>query len=263
MRGLATLAGLMARERSRKANVQLGMALAFVAGATNAGGFLAVGRYTSHMTGLLSTAADELALGHLPLAMAALTIIATFLLGAATTALLVNWGERRRLVGTYGIPLLLEAALLILFGLTGGMLDDHMAIRVPLALLLLAYLMGLQNAVVTKISQAEIRTTHMTGMITDLGIELGRFLYFNRSPSEAPVKAHRGKVALQLRLIGSFFAGGVVGAAGFKHFGYLSTLPLALFLLFLALPVLGNDVRRAGAGMRRKRASRLEKRAKS
>jgi len=263
MRGLATLAGLMARERSRKANIQLGMALAFVAGATNAGGFLVVGRYTSHMTGLLSTAADELALGHLPLAMAALTIIGTFLAGAATTALLVNWGERRKLYGTYGIPLLLEAVLLILFGLTGGMLDDHMAIRVPLALLLLAYLMGLQNAIVTKISHAEIRTTHMTGMFTDLGIELGRFLYFNRNRNEAPVKAHRGKVALQLRLIGSFFTGGVVGAAGFTHFGYLSTLPLALFLLFLALPVLGSDMKRVSWKIRRKKVLGLAKRAKS
>ena len=36
--------------------------------------------------------------------------------------------------------------------------------------------MGLQNAIMTKISKAEIRTTHMTGVVTDIGIELGRLL---------------------------------------------------------------------------------------
>lgn len=241
---IASLSRLLLPERSRKANAQLGTTLAFVAGATNAGGFLVVGRYTSHMTGLLSTAADELALGHLPLALAALTIIATFLGGAATTALLVNWGERRRLASTFATPLLIESALLLLFGLTGGVLDDTMAIRVPLALLLLAYLMGLQNAVVTKISRAEIRTTHMTGMITDLGIELGRFLYFNRRKGLEPVKPHGSKVRLQLRLVGCFFGGGLLGALGFQHFGYLSTLPLALLLLFLSLPPLRRDLSR-------------------
>lgn len=226
------------------------MALAAVAGAINAGGFLAVGRYTSHMTGILSSAADDLALGDWALALAAGVILLTFLLGAATTALLVNWGERRRLACAYGVPLLLEAGLLLLFGLTGGVLDDHVAIRVPLALLLLAYLMGLQNAVVTKISHAEIRTTHMTGMITDLGIELGRFLYVNRREGLEPVKVRRAKVSLQLRLIGCFFGGGVAGALGFKHFGYVSTLPLAMFLLLLAAPVLGRDIRVRTRGRR-------------
>lgn len=245
---IATLPRLLLPERTRRADAQLGMALAFVAGATNAGGFLVVGRYTSHMTGLLSSAADELALGHLPLALAALTIIATFLLGAATTALLVNWGERRRLVSTFAIPLLIESALLLLFGLTGGALDDRMAIRVPLALLLLAYLMGLQNAVITKISRAEIRTTHMTGMITDLGIELGRFLYFNRRKGIDPVKPHTAKVRLHLLLVGSFFGGGLLGALGFQHFGYVSTLPLAAFLLLLSLPPLRRDLPRLRSG---------------
>ena len=43
-------------QRSPKTNLRLGLVLSFVAGATNAGGFLAVGRYTSHMTGVASSA---------------------------------------------------------------------------------------------------------------------------------------------------------------------------------------------------------------
>ncbi len=51
-------------ERDYESNFCLGVILSFVAGATNAGGFLAVGQYTSHMTGMASSIADNLVTGH-------------------------------------------------------------------------------------------------------------------------------------------------------------------------------------------------------
>ena len=57
------LTALTATVRTHRANLHLGVALAFVAGALNAGGFLAIGQYTSHMTGVISSAADDLVLG--------------------------------------------------------------------------------------------------------------------------------------------------------------------------------------------------------
>ncbi|RJF96748.1 DUF1275 domain-containing protein [Noviherbaspirillum cavernae] len=56
------LSGLAATERTTRANFHLGVSLSFVAGALNAGGFLAIGQYTSHMTGIVSSAADHLVL---------------------------------------------------------------------------------------------------------------------------------------------------------------------------------------------------------
>jgi hypothetical protein len=64
---------LTTRVRTRRANRQLGAVLAFVAGAVNAGGFLAVQRYTSHMTGIVSGIADDLVLGQAALSMAGVT----------------------------------------------------------------------------------------------------------------------------------------------------------------------------------------------
>ena len=58
------LRGWVDVQRTQQANVRLGLTLAFVAGATNAGGFLAVGQYTSHMTGVISSVADQMVLGH-------------------------------------------------------------------------------------------------------------------------------------------------------------------------------------------------------
>ena len=61
---------LTARQRTNKANRQLGCLLAFVAGAINVGGFLAVQRYTSHMTGVVSAIANDLVLGRAGLVLA-------------------------------------------------------------------------------------------------------------------------------------------------------------------------------------------------
>ncbi|MBC7647889.1 MAG: DUF1275 domain-containing protein [Vitreoscilla sp.] len=233
--------------RTLQTNTRLGAVLAFVAGATNAGGFLAVGTYTSHMTGVVSSLADHLVLGELALAAASLGALAAFLLGAMTTAWLVNWGLREKLASAYGLPLLLESALLLIFGIFGAAISLWSPFFVPLTVLLLCFIMGLQNAVITKISKAEIRTTHVTGLVTDLGIELGKLLYINRTQTSLaePVRANRQKLRLHLILVSSFFIGAVCGAMGFKYVGYISTVPLALTLLLLVWrPVLHDVVAR-------------------
>ena len=227
--------GFTSLQRTPQSDLKLGSVLAFVAGAINAGGLLAVGQYTSHMTGIVSSVADNLVLGQAGLVLSGLIALLAFLVGAMTTTWLVNWGMRRELRSAYGLPLMLEAVLLLVFGLFGAALDLLQAVLVPLTVVLLCFIMGLQNAVITKISQARIRTTHVTGLVTDLGIELGRLLFVNRRPGVPPVRADRQRLRVHLQLIGCFLGGGVVGALGFKHLGFLSTVPLAALLLLLVL----------------------------
>ncbi len=237
------LRGWTAVQRTPANNVRLGVTLSFVAGATNAGGFLAVGQYTSHMTGVLSSVADSLVLGQATLALAGLAALLAFTFGAMTTAWMVNWGLRRQLQSAYGRPLLLEAALLLVFGLFGTGINFFAPLFVPLTVLVLCFIMGLQNAVITKISHSEIRTTHITGLLTDLGIELGKLLYINRLTRQPLVEGNRRKIRLHLSLITSFFIGGVMGALGFKHIGFISTLPLAVLLFLLVWRPVLNDAR--------------------
>lgn len=236
---------LTGKERSQQANRHLALILAFVAGAANAGGYLAVRQYTSHMSGIVAAMADNLALGQIALVAAGLSALLSFLAGAACTALLVNWGRRRRMQSEYAFPLLLEAALLLTFGLIGSHLQHDRWHFVSATVSLLCFTMGLQNAIITKISKAEIRTTHVTGMVTDIGIELGKLLYWNRSqtqPKELHVHADLGKLRLLMSLVGLFFCGGLLGALGFKHVGYLTTVPLALLLLILAAVPVADDL---------------------
>ncbi|NTX23269.1 YoaK family protein [Burkholderia cepacia] len=236
---------LTGKHRSSAANRQLGFSLAFVAGATNAGGFLAVKQYTSHMSGVVSAIADQAALGDIRLVLAGVGSLASFLVGAGCSAMLVNWGRRRSLQSQYVLPLLVEAALLLLFGLLGSHLALWEAFFMPVTVILLCFIMGLQNAMITKLSGAEIRTTHMTGIVTDLGIELGKLFYWNRpnvDVHEHAVIANRAKLRIHGTMLTSFFVGGLAGAIGFKHVGYVSTVPLAAALVTLAIVPVVDDV---------------------
>lgn len=229
--------------RSAKTNVRLGCTLCGVAGATNAGGFLAVGEYTSHMSGILSSVADNLVLGQVRLALASVTLIVAFICGSMTTAWMVNWSQRRHMRSAFARPLLVEAALLLIFGIFGTAISHFAGLFVPLTVLLLCFIMGLQNAVITKISKAEIRTTHVTGLLTDLGIELGKVFYYNRSMLPARVASNPKKLRMLSMLVASFFSGALVGAFGFKMYGYIATVPLAILLVVLTWGPIIDDVR--------------------
>jgi uncharacterized membrane protein YoaK (UPF0700 family) len=248
------LRGFTSPERTDAANRRLGCSLAFVAGAANAGGFLAVGQYTSHMSGIVSSLADNLALGDPVLVAAGLSSLVSFLCGAAASAILINWGRRRRLRSVYATPLAIEAALLLCFGLLGANLEQQRLFFLPVTVCLLCFVMGLQNAMITKISRAEIRTTHVTGLVTDIGIELGKLCYWNARPADdgaAGVRADRQKLALLGALLGCFLTGGLAGAVGFKQLGFVSTLPLAGVLIALAVVPLVDDMRGGAARLKR------------
>lgn len=232
------LSGLTAKPRTRQSDLHIGVILTLVAGALNAGGFLAIGQYTSHMTGMVSAFADHVLVRNFGLAgIAALSWLA-FVSGAATTALVVNYLRRANVDNVYAIPLLIEAALILAFGAFGGTLSKHAFEDVSLAVMTLCFTMGLQNALITKISRAEIRTTHVTGLTTDMGIEIGKLLYWNRQVpgnGHVAVTANYRKLRVHATLIGSFLVGAIAGAFGFRLVGFISTVPLALALAAISI----------------------------
>lgn len=238
---------LTAVSRSPQANRHLAYFLTFTAGAVNAGGFLAVQQYTSHMSGIVSMMADHMALGGMIVVLQGLAALLSFLAGAASSAFLINFGRRSHLASEYALPLLLEAALLLGFGLLGANLETLRWFYVPGTVMLLCYIMGLQNAMITKVSRSEIRTTHVTGMVTDIGIELGKLFYWNVAKGDAqtmpPVRADRTKLTVLSLMVTLFFVGGVTGAYSFFHFGFGSTWPLALLLTLLAVVPIADDIR--------------------
>lgn len=254
---------LSGRTRTARNNLWLSLVLTFVAGAANAGGFLAVQQYTSHMTGIVAHMADSIALGAYHAALSGLGGLLSFIMGSACTAIMIGYARRHRLESEYAMPLLLEAALLMLFGALGARLQALPSLLfIPMTVVLLCFIMGLQNAVVSQLGGAQIRTTHVTGIVTDMGIELGRLLYWNRTDlgdERRKVRANRRHLVMLGALLLCFFVGGVVGAVAFNTIGYVFTAALALILVTLATAPVLLDLRiawRRWRSVRRRRSPR-------
>lgn len=231
---------LTGARRTRRGNRHLARYLAWIAGAENAGAFLGLHHYTSHMSGVVAALSDDLATGRLWLFAIGLVSLLSFFLGAVVTTILIRQARERRMTSEYALPLLIEAVLVAVFSAAGGGIA---AWNLLAAVALLCFAMGLQNAVITKLSDAVIRTTHVTGMVTDVGILAGRWLYGQMRPEQ---KLHAHEV-LSLRLlaslIGLFFLGGVMGAVAYKSFGWIFLAPLAALLVTLAVVPVIDDLR--------------------
>lgn len=237
------LKALAHRDRTEASDRHLAFYLTFIAGAANAGGFMAVHQYTSHMSGIVSSLADNLVLGEIELFLSGFVGFVFFLFGAGISAILINWGRRRDLRSIYALPLALESFLLVVFALCDGLGPiDHDLVLFIIALL--CFVMGLQNAIITKLSGARIRTTHVTGLVTDIGIELGKLCYWNGrySPeAHSPVRADMPKLWLLARMVLLFFLGGVTGAILFQHIGISAAIFLAIPVAVLAVFPLLED----------------------
>ncbi|MDB5759221.1 MAG: hypothetical protein JWM30_2510 [Burkholderia sp.] len=234
---------LISRERNQRANRHLGALLAFVAGAVNAGGFVMLGQFSSHITGAVSRIGMHATDGDFTMLQISLGLLFSYLFGSICTSLLISWGRQRQLHGQYAAALLLEAVLLASFGLFGGTLEKYIWLLLPMPALLLSVAMGLQNALITKLSNAEIRTTHLSGIVTDIGIEMGKLMYRNRPSGNAPgIVASRPKLRILVMLALMFLSGSLCGGLGFRNFGYQAALPLAGMLGLLALAPMADDL---------------------
>ena len=242
--GVARVGRLAAADRTARRNSWLAALLALVAGTLNSVGFVAVSVYTSHMTGITASIADHLVLGSLSLVVVGGEALAAFIAGAMVCAVLFNWGRRRGLRSRFANVLLVEAVLVLGFG---GLADQLTWVhREHVFVVVLCFTMGLQNALITKVSNAQIRTTHVTGMVTDIGIELGKLSYRSRMPGTPPVRADLSKLGMLAGLVTLFFIGGVLGAVGYLAAGFQILIVPALALLVVAAPPVVTDLRARG-----------------
>ncbi|MGV8987739.1 MAG: YoaK family protein [Cypionkella sp.] len=225
---------LVGHHRSEGSDLALATMLAAIAGAANAGGFFALGKYTSHMTGYVSQLADNLAILNFAVAGVSVLAIGSFTSGAAFSTCLINWARQANNHHQYALPLAVQGAFLLCFSF-GGVFSSEAGRLFSLACL--CFIMGMQNATITKISGARIRTTHATGMVTDIGIEIGRAI-FGRLFRLSGVQPNTGKLRILCRLVLSFLLGGLIGAIGYGHVGFFFSMPLAFILLWISVPTL-------------------------
>lgn len=179
--------------------------LACIAGMVNVIGFLGFEHQAiTHLTGTTSLLGAAIAHGDTRALLRLGGMALAFLTGAAVSGMIVQ-DSTLRLGRRYGVVLMIESILLF-FAVP---LFNAQSIGGPL---LAAIACGLQNAMATTFSGAVIRTTHLSGMFTDLGIGIGHAL------RGMPLQKRR--LLLSCLIIGSFLAGGIVGGWLFLRIGY-------------------------------------------
>ncbi len=188
--------------------------LAFMAGIINVVGFMSFEHQgITHLTGTTTMLGSAIADADVTSIVHLLCIIGSFFLGAVVSGTIIG-DSTLRLGRRYGVALLIEAIALVL---AVHFLDQQS----PFGIYLAGAACGLQNAMASTFSGTVIRTSHVTGMFTDLGIFLGHYM--------RGLAIERRRLGLCLVVITGFFIGGIVGAYGFKLWHYsVLYLPAAI-----------------------------------
>lgn len=193
------------KTRTLSHNLKIASLLSFVAGIVNVAGFLAVQQLTTNVTGHFAFFVDEVFKLNFWQGFVYFLYIFFFFAGSFVSNFLIELISRKNEHYIYIVPAAIECLILFIIGFFG----QDLVVKSPdLIAFSLLFAMGLQNSLVTTISNATVRTTHLTGLFTDLGIELSQLFFYK-------TKEHRDKlfssIKLRLTIIGFFFIGGITG----------------------------------------------------
>ncbi len=216
------------KTRTLSHNLKIASLLSFVAGMVNVVGFLSVQRLTTNVTGHFAFFVDEVFELNFWQGFVYFLYIFFFFLGSFVSSLLVEIVSRKEEDYIYVVPASIECLILFVMGVFGQQLILVSPNTIAFSLL---FAMGLQNSLVTTISSAIVRTTHLTGLFTDLGIELSQLFFYKKK--EQKVKLY-SSIKLRLAIISFFFIGGIVGGILYSVIG-IQALIVAASALVLGL----------------------------
>jgi uncharacterized membrane protein YoaK (UPF0700 family) len=213
--------------------------MSFNGGLINAAGFLATGRFVSHVTGFATLFGVSTILRELKMALGILSVPFFFLLGAFLAGMLIDRPIYRKKKPYFDYVMGLSAFCLFLAA-SGGGLDQFGSFgavlqlqKSYLLLCLLCLACGLQNGAISSSFGGSIRTTHLTGLTTDLGLGLAKILTF--SSKDLSFQREIRIVRLRSYSMISFVLGSAVGAWIFLKLGYLGFVIPGLIACYTAL----------------------------
>lgn len=209
--------------------------LAFSAGSVNSSAYLLCQRFVSHITGTITQIGMKLDDGWLLVESGSL--IGGFVLGVMSSALLIDARFHAGRKPMYGLPLCLVCVILVAVGAVGqlggfgplGETPDGMPLLVLMTTL--SFAMGMQNAAVSTMTNMAVRTTHLTGPVTDLGLHLAAVV----SHSGETRRRAAAAAALRLSKIMAFVLGSVLMVPFTESMGYLALVIPALIIGIIAL----------------------------
>ena len=217
------------KRRTLVHNLRIASLLSFVAGVVNIAGFLAVHTLTTNVTGHFAFFIDEVFKLNLSQGLNYFLYILFFFLGSFISNIIVEIITKINDKLIYIIPVIIESVILFSIAIFGQSLIIENPNLLAFSLL---FAMGMQNSLVTQISESTVRTTHLTGLFTDLGIELSQLFFHSSLPDKNKLFK---SIKLRLTIILFFLIGGIAGGYLFNYIKEATLILAAIILLFALL----------------------------
>lgn len=218
--------------RSLDDNIRLGVLTAFSAGMVNIVSLIIFFAFTSNVTGHYAILAEEIAKGNWYQVAVVFTWIFLFYFGNFTSNLIIINFNKKNAYLAHSAPIVLEIICLLGVGIYGSYYYTEKLQETEVLVAICLYAMGLQNGLTASISNFAVKTTHLTGATTDLGVLSAMFTKKEYRENEQL----RGKFKLIFYIACSYLTGGVISGLiyfliGFKVF-YAVCLSLVVVLLY-------------------------------
>lgn len=220
-------------ERTTKENIQLGSLTAFSAGMVNVISVIIFFAFTSNVTGHYAILAQEISNGNYYQALVVFGWIALFFLGNFTSNIIViNFRDRNAYLA-HSIPIVLEILCLLAVGTYIQYYYKETLLETELMVSSMLFAMGIQNGLTATISNSAVKTTHLTGLTTDLGILAS--LFTKKRNRENPEL--RNKWRLLVTIMASYLIGGICAGYIYLTIAYNVFYIVCIFLII----VIGYD----------------------
>ncbi len=217
--------------RTLNDNILLGALTAFVAGMVNIGSLIIFFSFTSNVTGHYAILAAEVVKGNWYQVAVVFGWIFLFFFGSFTSNLLIINLNKKNAYFAHAIPLVLEIICLMAVGIYGLYFYKESLTETEVLMALMLFAMGLQNGLTASISNFAVKTTHLTGTTTDLGILMSMFTQrqFRMNPELRGKAKLLGSIAIAY-LTGAILSGFTYYSIGFKLFYLVSALLVVVIM---------------------------------
>ncbi|WP_194761839.1 YoaK family protein [Pantoea ananatis] len=221
------------RMRSHSEDRHLALTMATTAGMLNTMALCAFGIFPSHMSGNTSQISAEVFSSNFSKLTLLIGLIAAFLAGCTIARLITLLGEMLKIRTIFCIILILEGVILATASLFESLFYSPLHNSGLLATM--AFMMGLHNTTSTQLSNGRVRSTHITGTITDVGIALGTYIWSFIIPKTLCNRYFAYKqLCTHLITIVCFLSGCITGMLLFKGYAFRAMLAIAIILIIYA-----------------------------
>jgi uncharacterized membrane protein YoaK (UPF0700 family) len=215
--------------RSLGDNIKLGVITAFTAGMVNVASFILFFSFTSNVTGYFAILAEEISSGKWFQVTVVIGWIFLYMLGSFTSNFIVISMKSKYSYLSHVLPLVFELIIFIIVGVYGTYYYSETLLETEVLTSLLLFSMGLQNGLTASITNFSVKTTHLTGLATDLGIHLSMIMIpLYRNKQEV-----RNKIKLMCSIALSYLTGGIIAGSITLYFEFKVFFFIGLSIIFM------------------------------